>query len=117
MFGYSIPYYDLLIRLAMYQRDVKVPLWFKFQIVWGGDASTQNFRPEKPEIILVQPVTEEKEATDTLPLFNFPDLDPIQLWLSFGYIHLIRGSIEEGSGIFTLTEKSLGLDLIQSLGL
>jgi len=114
--SFSVPYYELLLRLAMYQKDVQGQVYFKFQMVAAGDASTQNYGPERPAVILVQPMLAEKGIVDTLPLFNFPDLDPIVLWLSFGYISLTEGSIEEEKGVFVLTEQSLGWDLIQSAG-
>lgn len=114
--SFSVPYYELLLRLAMYQKDVQGQVYFKFQMVAGGDASTQNYGPDRPAVILVHPVVDGKGVVDTLPLFSFPDLDPIVLWLSFGYISLVEGSVEEEKGVFALTEQSLGLDLIQSTG-
>ncbi len=113
MLSFSIPYYELLIRLALYQKDLQVPVQFQFQAVSSLGSATQDTSPEKPAVILVQPLLEERVAYDTLPLFNFPDLDPIQLWQSFGYITLVSGSVEAGKGIFALTEQSLGLDIIQ----
>jgi len=118
MSGFAIPYYDLLIRLAVYQKDLLVPVRFKFQALPGleklnAQPNAQN-EPDRPAIVMVQPVLEERTVYETLPLFNFPDLDPIRLWLSFGYIALTEGSLENEAGIFVLTEKTLSLDLIQS---
>ena len=113
MADFSIPYYELLIRLALYQKDVDVPVQFQFQSVSNLSGKTNAASMEKSAVIMVQPLLAERPAYDTLPLFNFPDLDPIQLWLSFGFIVLVSGSVRAGKGVFTLTEQSLGLDLIQ----
>jgi hypothetical protein len=120
MGSYAVPYYDLLLRLALYQKDLLTPVEFQFQTLPIQERQAKPGRPAKGAavmmMVLVQPVLMEDVAHETLPLFSFPDMDPIRLWMSFGFAALILGSLESGAGRFVLTEKSLGLDLIQSAG-
>jgi hypothetical protein len=99
----SIPYYDQLIRLAVCQRDLGNSVNFRFDRVQGSERET----------VIVYPVSDQSFNRDTLPLFNFYDLDPLQLWVNFGYAEITSGSLQEDSGTFALTPKTLNLKLVR----
>ncbi len=101
-----IPYYDQLIKLALCQQDLGGAVRFHFEAIRGGDR----------EAVVVYPLLEVAREKETLPFFNYLDLDPIQLWINFGYVDLLEGSLAKGMGVFALTAKTLNLKLVRSAG-